>query len=81
MLLEEIASEILVNCSKFASKDIAAESVRSEFRVHFPSWNYDDWNQEVSEPLAKSIITNVGKNGNVSVRFIIKDLDTIMKTL
>ena len=81
MFLEEIASQILVNSSRFSSKDIAMENIRLEFKVHFPSWNYETWNREVSESLAKSIITNVGKNGNVSVRFIIKDLDTILKTL
>jgi hypothetical protein len=81
MFLEEIASQILVNSSKFPSKDVAMKSVRAEFKAHFPDWNYDSWNREVDEPLAKSIISNVGKNGNVSVRFIIKDLDTILKTL
>ena len=81
MFLEEIASQILVNSSKFSSKDVAKANVRAEFKVHFPTWSYENWNREVEEPLAKSIITNVGKNGNVSVRFIIKDLDTILKTL
>jgi hypothetical protein len=81
MLLEEIASQILVNSSKFPSMEVATESVRAEFRAHFPTWSYENWNRDVSDSLAKSIISNVGKNGIVSVRFIIKDLDTIMKTL
>jgi hypothetical protein len=81
MYLEEIASHILVNSNNFPTKDVAAENVRSEFKAHFPSWNYDSWNQDVPDTIAKSIITNVGKNGSVSVRFIIKDLDTILKTL
>ena len=81
MFLEEIASQILVNASRFPSKDIATENIRSEFKIHFPFWTYENWNKEVPESLARSIITNVGKNGNVSVRFIIKDLDTILKAL
>jgi hypothetical protein len=81
MLLEDIAKQILVNSKRFSTDAEALEQVKSEFREHFPSWDYDHWNREIPESISRNIINNVGKNGNVSVKFVIKDLDTICKNL
>jgi hypothetical protein len=81
MRVQDIAVTLLMRNSKFNTAEAALDGLRTEFKIHFPTWNYDQWNSEVPENLAKNIINNVGKNGNVSVRFIIKDLDTILKAL
>jgi hypothetical protein len=81
MKLEDIAVEILVNSNKYHDKDRALEGLKSEFSLHFPASDYAKWNTEVPESLAKNIIPNVGKNENVSVKFIIKDLEVICKTI
>lgn len=81
MLLEELASQILVNAGKFASKTEALKSFREEFNLYFPQRDYDKWNKEIPEEVVANIINNVGKNSSVSVRFLIKDLETISNFL
>lgn len=81
MLLETIAAKILVSGNRFASETEAIFAIRSEFTLNRPMGNYNEWNQEVAEDLSRNIIENVKKNGSVSVRFIIKDLETISRYL
>lgn len=81
MRLEQIAAKILINAYKFPNEADAIRGLKSEFKLHFPTYDYDDWNKDVPDTFAQNIINNVGKNGTVSVRFIIKDLETISKVL
>jgi hypothetical protein len=81
MLLEELASQILVNAGKFTSQDEALKSFRDEFNLHFPQRDYKRWNKDIPEGVVANIINNVGKNSSVSVRFLIKDLETISNFL
>lgn len=81
MLLEEVASHVLVNAGKFGSREEAIDSFRNEFSSHFPNRNYKEWNKEVPDSMVKNIIENVGKNSSISVRFLIKDLETITSVL
>jgi hypothetical protein len=81
MFLETIAAKILVNAYKYHTEAEAVQGLRAEFKLHFPAYDYNDWNKDVPDHFAQNIITNVGKNGTVSVRFIIKDLETIAKHL
>jgi hypothetical protein len=81
MLLEELASHILVNAGKFTSHADALDSFKAEFKTHFPQRDYEKWNKEIPEEVVANIINNVGKNSSVSVRFLIKDLETISNFL
>jgi hypothetical protein len=81
MFLEDIAVHILVNSTRYSTQDEALRGLKSEFKAHFPMYSYEQWNRDIPEALAKNIITNVGKNSNVSVRFVIKDLETICNTI
>jgi hypothetical protein len=81
MRLETIAVKILVNSKKYATENEALNGLKSEFKIHFSTYDYKEWNKEVPETFGLNIISNVGKNGNVSVRFIIKDLETIASRL
>ena len=81
MLLEEIASQILVDTKRFKTKEEALSAFRNEFTLHFPNKDYSEWNKSIPASMAQNIITNVGKNGAVSIRFLIKDLQTITNVL
>jgi hypothetical protein len=81
MLLEDLASQILVNAGKFSSKNEALKSFKDEFNLHFPQRDYDKWNKDIPDEVVQNIINNVGKNSSVSVRFLIKDLETISNFL
>lgn len=82
MLLEEIAAEILIKYKKFPHKEGALAALKSEFNSHFPRSQYDRWAKtEIPESLSQNIVATVGKNRDVSIRFIIKDLDIISKTI
>jgi hypothetical protein len=81
MLLEDIACQILVNSGKYQSKEKALEVLHSEYKAHFPFSSFEVWNKDLPEATARNIISNVGKNGSMSIRFLIKDLETICKQL
>ncbi|HEY0743532.1 MAG TPA: hypothetical protein VGD40_18820 [Chryseosolibacter sp.] len=77
MLLEDIAVKCLVNSHLAKSNADALTLLKNEFAKSYPTLSYENWNKELPEALAQNIITNVGKNGSMSVRFLIKDLETI----
>lgn len=81
MRLENIAAKILVNSLKYKTEPDALSGLKQEFKSHFPMVEYESWNKEVPDAVASNIINNVGKNSNVSVRFVIKDLEIITKNL
>lgn len=81
MRLEEVASQVLVNAGTFKTKEEALVSFKEEFNLHFPQRKYDEWNKDIPESVVQNIIRNVGKNSSVSVRFLIKDLETISNFL
>jgi hypothetical protein len=81
MLLEEIALKCMVNSSLAKTSEEALASLKNEFSKSYPALSYEKWNKEVPESMAQNIITNVGKNGSMSVRFLIKDLEMIAKIL
>jgi hypothetical protein len=81
MKLEDIACQILVNAGKYKSQDEALKALRSEYNLHFPKSNFEEWNRDLPESTARNVISNVGKNGSMSVRFLIKDLETICQQL
>ena len=81
MRLEKIAVRILVNSAMYGNEKEAQKGLESEFKAHFPQLDYDQWNKDVPDSLVENIVSNVGKNGKVSVRFIIKDLHTIISNL
>lgn len=81
MLLESIAAKILVDTYKYKTTEQAVNGLKSEFKKHFPTYSYNDWNKDIPDSLAQIVIANIGKNGPVSERFIIKDLEIISKQL
>lgn len=81
MLLEEIAIKCMVNSGLAKSDQEALTLLKDEFSQSYPALSYTKWNKDVPSSMANNIITNVGKNGSMSVRFLIKDLETIAKLL
>lgn len=81
MLLEEIASKCMVNSGLAVNSEKAVARLKQEFSTSYPALSYDKWNKDVPESMAQNIISNVGKNGSMSVRFLIKDLETIARLL
>jgi hypothetical protein len=81
MYLEEVASQVLVNAGKFSSKQEALAAFKAEFNLHFPQRNYEKWNKQIPDQMVNNIIVNVGKNSSISIRFLIKDLETISNVL
>lgn len=81
MLLEEIAVKCMVNSSLARSEEDALRRLKEEFSKSYPALSYERWNKDVPEVMANNIISNVGKNGSMSVRFLIKDLETIARLL
>jgi hypothetical protein len=81
MLLESIAAKILVNTYKYKTMEEAVHGLKSEFKKHFPTFDYTEWNKDIPDSIAQNVIDNIVKNGTVSERFIIKDLEIISKQL
>jgi hypothetical protein len=81
MYLEEIACQALINAGHFSTKEEALQSFKSDFQTHFPFRSYEEWNKDIPASLVENIITNIGKNSSISVRFLIKDLETISRLI
>lgn len=71
----------MVNSNLAKTKEEALTRLREEFLKSYPTLSYETWNRDLDETTAKNIITNVGKNGSMSVRFLIKDLEAIARLL
>jgi len=81
MLLEDIAVKCMVNSRLAKSEQEALTVLKAEFSKSYPALSYEKWNKDIPASMANNIITNVGKNGSMSIRFLIKDLETIAKLL
>ena len=71
----------MVNSHLAASEEEALNRLKAEFSLSYPALSYERWNKDLPDAMAQNIITNVGKNSSMSVRFLIKDLETIAKLL
>lgn len=81
MRLEEVAAHCLISSGMAKDKAMAVQVIQNEFQKEFPLRSYPDWNVEIPDSLLNNIVGNVAKNGALSVRFLIKDLEAISKRL
>jgi hypothetical protein len=49
-------------------------AVRQTFKEDFQDMNYEKWNEDLPEPVAKDIINQFGTNYRIDVRQLIIDL-------
>ena len=54
--------------------DDAENRVYQVFIDEFPVANFDEWNQEIDETVARQIIKNVGQASRINVKLFIKEL-------
>jgi hypothetical protein len=81
MLLEEIAVKCIIKSKLAGTEHDALARLKEEFSKSYPALSYVKWNKDVPDSMANNIITNVGKNTSLSVRFLIKDLEAIARLL
>ncbi len=69
-----VIATCLVNSKMINGMDDAENRVYQVFIDEFPVANFDEWNQEIDETVARQIIKNVGQASRINVKLFIKEL-------
>ena len=64
----------LVKSNMIARLEYAEQCVQQTFLSEFPNANFAEWNHEINEITAESIIRRVGPTSRINVKKFIEDL-------
>jgi hypothetical protein len=69
-----VIAQCLVNSKMIASLEEAEHAVRVIFNQEFSDQDFNDWNQNMDDATAASIISTVGRASRINVKKFIEDL-------
>jgi hypothetical protein len=81
MRIEQVVVQILLNSKKAKDENSAVQLIKAAFYESVPHGNYDSWNREISDAVARRLIENAKVREKIILSILIKDLDTIAKGL
>jgi hypothetical protein len=81
MRIEQVVVQILLNSKKAKDEGSAVQLIKAAFHESIPDGNYDLWNREISDAAARKLIENAKTREKIILSILIKDLDTIAKSL
>ncbi len=64
----------LVKSAMIAELDYAEQCVQQTFSSEFPNSNFSEWNHDINDATAESIIRRVGPTARINVKKFIEDL-------